>query len=330
MQKCHAVIYEERGEPLEVLRVGEIDVEAPAAHEVLVRMLAAPINPVDLNVIEGKYAVRPPLPAVAGSEGVGEIVARGNEVSDLEIGTRVLVPHEFGSWREFGVIDAQKLTAVPPEIPVDQAAMMNINPPTAWRMLHDFVALKDGDWILQNAANSSVGHAVIHLAKARGWRTLNVVRRPELIEELRAEGGDMVLLDDEELPAKIKDATDGVKVHLALNAVGGDSALRLANALAENGTIVTYGAMGRQPVRIPNGLLIFKNLHVRGFWITRWYRETERSDVQEMFNALFPLAVQGILDAKIEKTYPLDEAIAAVEHSQKSRRGGKILLQISA
>ena len=197
-------------------------------------------------------------------------------------------------------------------------------------MLHDFVALKNGDWILQNAANSGVGRAVIHLAKTLGWRTLNVVRRPELIGELRADGADVVLLDDDDLTAQIEDATGDAKVHLALNAVGGDSALRLANALADGGTIVTYGAMGRQPLRIPNGLLIFKNLSWRGFWITRWYHEAEKNDVVEMFNALFPLAIRGISETKIEKIYPLDQALAAVEHAQKSRRSGKVLLRMHA
>ena len=77
--------------------------------------------------------------------------------------------------------------------------MLKINPLTAWRMLHDFVRLEKGDWVIQNAANSAAGRAVIQIAHELGYRTVNVVRRKELIEELRAEGGDVVLLDNDEL-----------------------------------------------------------------------------------------------------------------------------------
>lgn len=330
MTKCKAVTYAQHGPPLDVLQVTERPLPALQPGEALVQMRAAPINPVDLNVIEGKYPVRPALPAVAGSEGVGVVAAVGSNVRDLEIGAKVLVPHEFGSWRAAGVIAAEKLTAVPPEISDEQAAMLNINPPTAWRMLHDFVPLQPGDWILQNAANSGVGCAVIQIAHALGWRTVNVVRREELIPELQAQGADAVLLEGDELPAQIAAATGGAKILLALNAVGGDSALRLAKALAPGGTIVTYGAMGRQPLRIPNGLLIFNDQRWRGFWITHWYRVASKSEVAAMFKQLFPLVAAGIVQSKVERTYPLAEARAAVQHAMQSQRAGKILLRLDA
>src|SRR5581483_4699160 len=328
MQKCKAVTYENHGAPDEVLHVSEIDLPVPGPGEALVRMHAAPINPVDLNVIEGKYPVRPTLPAIAGNEGVGIVDAVGANVTDLAADTPVLVPTEFGSWREAGVIAAEKLIPIPCDIPLEQAAMLKINPPTAWRMLHDFVTLQRGDWILQNAANSAVGRAVIQIAKISGWRTVNVVRRDELIDELQEEGADVVLLESDDLPAQIKDATEGAKIPLAFNAVGGESALRLANALAPGGTIVTYGAMGRQPLRIPNGLLIFKDLRWRGFWVTQWYRTASHEDIHSMFKHLCPLVARGNLHSKIEQFYAIDDALAAVKHAQQSRRTGKILLRL--
>ncbi|MEA3187257.1 MAG: hypothetical protein QOD99_1087 [Chthoniobacter sp.] len=326
MQNFKAVTYDRHGPPSEVLQVREMSVAAPQPGQVLIRMRTAPINPVDLNVIEGKYPVRPPLPAVGGVEGVGEIAAVGAEVADWRIGDRVLVPHEFGSWRERGVASAAGLIAVPSGLSIEQAAMLKINPPTAWRMLHDFVELKSGDWILQNAGNSAVGRAVIQIARACGWRTVNVVRRAELVEELLGEGGDVVLLDEENLPKQVAEATGRAEIRLAFNAVGGDSAVRLANALAPGGTLVTYGAMGRQPLKIPNGLLIFKDLRWRGFWITEWYRTATQESVKTMFNELLPLVANGLLHAKVEKSYAIADALAGVEHAQRSRRSGKILL----
>ncbi len=217
------------------------------------------------------------------------------------------------------------LTVVPPELAVEQAAMLRVNPATAWRMLRDFTELAAGDFVVQNAGNSAVGRLVIQIAKANQWRTISLVRRPELIDELRALGGDVVLLDNDEAKDQIAAVTGGAPVRLALNAVGGDSALRIANALTPGGSHVTYGAMGRQPLRIPNGLLIFKDLRWRGFWVTRWYREASREAEAAMFEGLFALARRGLLHTPVERIYPLSEAVAAVKHAAQSRRTGKIL-----
>jgi trans-2-enoyl-CoA reductase len=179
--------------------------------------------------------------------------------------------------------------------------------------------------VIQNAANSAVGRLVIQIAKSAGWRTINLVRRPEMIDEMREWGGDVVVLDSEETKDGIAAAIGGAKVRLALNAVGGDSALRVANALAPGGTIVTFGAMSRQPLRIPNGLVIFKDLRWRGFWISQWYREAPAAAEGEMFAELFDLAARGALHSPVERVYPLSEATAAIAHAAKSQRAGKIL-----
>jgi trans-2-enoyl-CoA reductase len=251
----------------------------------------------------------------------------GAEVKKLRVGDHVLVPHGLGAWREAAMLTGvdETLTVVPPAVPVAQAAMLRINPATAWRMLHDFAELAPGEFVIQNAANSAVGRLVIQLAKARGWRTINLVRRPELIDELRALGGDVVLLDQDEVKEQIAAATGGAPVRLALNCVGGDSALRLANALAPGSTHVTYGAMGRQPLRIPNGLLIFKDLRWRGFWITHWYFGASPQQEGAMFAELFALAQRGVLHTPVERIYPFSEAAAAVRHAAQSQRAGKIL-----
>ena len=137
--------------------------------------------------------------------------------------------------------------------------------------------LQPGDWVLQNAANSAVGRAVIVMAKSMGVHTVNIVRRPELIPELRALGADHVFVESDDWCEQIGDVVaDGPRRGWRFNAVGGESALRLANALSREGVLVTYGGMGRQPMRIPNGLLIFKNLVWTGFWITAWYKHASR------------------------------------------------------
>jgi len=185
--------------------------------------------------------------------------------------------------------------------------------------------LQRGDWVLQNAANSAVGRAVIVIARTMGIHTVNVVRRPELIPELRALGADAVFVESDQLVEQIEKTATLGRIRLAFNAVGGESALRLANALSREGTIVTYGGMGRQPMRIPNGLLIFKNLIWTGFWITKWYKHATEDETSEMFASIFPLLSSGALSVPVAATYPLDQFREAIRHASAEARGGKIL-----
>jgi trans-2-enoyl-CoA reductase len=326
-QSIKAVVYERHGNPADVLGVETQPWPKAAADEAVVQMRAAPINPADLNAIEGKYPVRPQLPATPGFEGAGVVVDVGSEVKTITAGAIVILPHNVGTWRDALGVKANDLVAVPPEIEPVQAAMLKINPMTAWRLLHDYVDLKSGDWLIQNAANSAAGRAVIQIARELGYKTLNVVRRPELIDELRAEGGDVVVVDGENLREEVKNVTNGAPIRLALNAVGGDSALRLANTLAPGSTMVTFGAMGLQPLKIPNGLLIFKDLRFRGIWINKWYDNATMAERMEAFQQLFGMAKRGMLRTKVDRAYPLSEAKAAVTHAAQGKRSGKIIFE---
>ena len=325
-----AAIYETHGNPTEVLRVVELPWPVPAADEVLVEMRAAPLNPADVNAIEGKYPIRPTLPATPGMEGAGVVVEMGSDARGVSLGDRVIMPHNLGTWRQACAVKAEKLVIAPAEIEPIQAAMLKINPITAWRMLHDFVPLQKGDWFIQNAANSAAGRAAIQIAHELGYKSVNLVRRPELIDELRAEGGDVVLLDDDEMRVQVAERTGGAPIRLALNAVGGESAVRMAKVLAPDSTVVTYGAMSLQPMKIPNGLLIFKNLNFRGMWVNKWYDNATADERMATFTPLFEMAKRGLLHTKVEKVYPLRDAQCAVAHAMRDRRGGKIVFDLTA
>jgi trans-2-enoyl-CoA reductase len=293
-------------------------------------MRAAPINPADLNQIEGKYPVRAELPATPGFEGAGIVAEVGPNVANVAVGALVILPHNVGTWRDAVAVKADELVVVPGGIEPVHAAMLKINPMTAWRLLHDYVDLARGDWLIQNAANSAAGRAVIQIARELGYKTANVVRRSELIGELRAEGGDVVLVDSENLRHELEEAIGGPTIRLGLNAVGGESALRLANCLAPGSTLVTYGAMSLQPLKIPNGLLIFKDLRFRGIWINKWYDNATPAQRMEAFQHLFEMAKRGLLQTKVEKAYPLSEAKTAVAHAARSQRSGKIIFEFAA
>ncbi len=322
-ESINAVVYETHGNPVEVLRVEKQSWPTPAADDAIVQLRAAPINPADLNAIEGKYPMRPPLPATPGFEGAGVIVEVGSAVQDLRAGSLVILPHNLGTWRDACAVKAADLVVVPNDIAPEQAAVLKLNPMTAWRMLHDFAKLERGDWLIQNAANSAAGRAVIQIARELGYRTVNVVRRPELLDELRAEGGEVVLLDNEKLREEVAAKTDRAPIRLGLNAVGGERALRLANCLAPEATMVTYGAMSLQALRIPNGLLIFKNLTFRGIWINKWYDHATLPERMAAFAPLFDFARRGVLQTKVEQAYGLTKVKEAVAHAARNQRGGK-------
>ena len=324
-KSINAVVYETHGKPSEVLQFKTEAWPTPKADEVVVQMKAAPINPADLNAIEGKYPGRREVPAVPGFEGAGEVVELGSSVRSLTIGNLVIPPHNVGTWREALAIKASELVVVPPGIDPAQTAMLKINPLTAWQLLNGYVDLNEGDWLIQNAANSAAGRAVIQIAHTLGFKTVNLVRRPEVIEELRALGGDVVLLDDDSVRDKAKKETGDAKIKLGLNCVGGDSALRVANSLAFGGTMVTFGSMSLQPFKMPTGLLIFKNLSFRGIWINHWYDNATPEQRMDAFRPLFEMAKRGLLQTKIEKAYPLGEFQAAVEHAAQPKRSGKII-----
>src|SRR5438034_1399826 len=197
-KSINVAVYETHGNPADVLHVETQPWPTPSPDEAVVQMRAAPINPADLNQIEGKYPIRPQLPATPGFEGAGVVVDLGKSVKDLAVGALVILPHNLGTWRDAVAVKASELVTVPPEIDPIHAAMLKINPMTAWRLLRDYVDLKSGDWLIQNAANSAAGRAVIQIAYDLGYKTVNFVRREELIDELRAEGGDVVLVDEED------------------------------------------------------------------------------------------------------------------------------------
>jgi len=325
-----AIVYERHGNPAEVLQIQTHPWPKPAADEAVVEMRAAPINPADINAIEGKYPGRREAPAMPGFEGAGIVVEVGANVSTITKGALVILPHNIGTWQEALAVKASELVAVPPEIEPVHAAMLKINPMTALRLLQDYVDLARGDWLIQNAANSAAGRAVIQIAHELGFRTVNVVRRAELIDELRGEGGDVVLIDGEKLREEVKSATSGAAIRLGLNSVGGESALRLANCLAFGGTLVSFGAMSLQPLKIPTGLLIFKDLRFRGIWINKWYDDAAMQERMEAFKRLFEMAKRGLLKTKVERSYSIDDAKAAVAHASQSKRSGKVIFEFKA
>ncbi len=314
------------GEPSDVLELVTIpDPHDPLANEVLVAVEYAPISNSDLLTILGQSPIVPLLPTGIGFEGIGRILSVGEEVDHLKVGDRVLLPFSSTSWRERIVLPSTGLFPLPQGADPQQLSMLAINPPTAALLLSEYVKLSPGDWVIQNAGNSGVGRSVIAFAKDRGLRTVSLVRRQELIDELVAAGGDVVLLDGAGVSARVAQATGNAKIALALDGVGGEAMLSLSGSLAPGGTLVVYSAVSRKPGLASVVDIVFRNVTIRGFWLYRpEFRDSPK--VVEAIKTGAQLIAEGKLQMSVAATYPLVAAKEAVAHAQ---RGGKVLFKLS-
>jgi NADPH:quinone reductase-like Zn-dependent oxidoreductase len=313
------------GDPAQGLEFVQIQEPAsPSPGQALIGVEFSPIDLSDLLVVSGAYPFRPSLPSVIGNEGVGRILAVGPGVHNVAVGDRVLTPLYGLAWAERIVVPAEGLFALPADVDPQQLAMLTINPPTAGLLLSEFVDLAAGDWVVQNAANSGVGRAVIAFAKARGFKTINLVRRTELIDELKALGGDLVIVDGPEGLNLAKDALGAAAPRFAIDGVGGPSAATLINLLGRDGTLVAYAALSKAPIAISAIALIFKRISVRGFFLSD---PEHGAKIAPLIVEAAEMLRSGRLHAPVAATYPLSAIKDAVAHVQ---RGGKVLLDVAA
>lgn len=314
------------GEPETVVDCVDVpDLGPPAEGEVLISIDAFPINPADLLTMTGGYAVKPDLPATLGAEATGRIVAIGHDVVDLEPGDRVIILAR-NNWCQQRCVLASDVIKMPDDADVLQLAMLKVNPATAWMMLKTYVELEPGDWLIQDAANSGVGLALISLARAEGVRTVNVVRRSELVARLQAQGADVVLVDGDDLADRVQAATGEVRPRLAIDAVGGSQVMRLADCLAEGGTVVNYGLLSGEPCQIRADQTIFKSITLTGFWLQKILTSMMRTDVERLYRSLAERVASGALFVDVEATYPIERIKDAVAHAGRNHREGKVLV----
>ncbi|MGB7301762.1 MAG: zinc-dependent alcohol dehydrogenase family protein, partial [Burkholderiaceae bacterium] len=302
--------------------------EAPKKGQVLVDIVGASINPAELLLIQGLYASKPPLPAPLGIEGAGKVVAIGDDVTGLSVGDLVLcLPRE--NWAQQMLFDAAEVIALPAGVDPLQASMLKVNPATALMMLRDMRNMTAGDWVVQNAANSAVGRCLIRLAKTMGLNTINLVRRESLVADLKGEGADVVLVDGPDIAARVKETVDGNR-SLAIDAVGGEATLRLADCLSDEGLIVNYGLLSGQPCQLGAEQAIFRSISLRGFWLAKELRTMAPDAVRDLYRGLAQQVLDGHLAVPVEATYTLNDIGAALDHAMRDGRDGKILLTPNA
>jgi NADPH:quinone reductase-like Zn-dependent oxidoreductase len=308
---------------LEVAKAVEVpDVGAPAAGEVVIAVEASPVNQYDLMMIAGNYGYQPQLPAIMGTEGVGRVVAVGPGVKHLKEGDRALVPFLQPAWAERVKTNAPWLRPLPPG-DTNQFAMLGVNPPTAYLLLTHIVKLPLGSWVIQDGANSGVGRAVIAIAKSLGLRTVNIVRRVDIVPEMKALGGDAVLVDGPDLAARVAAEVGNAPIPLALDGVSDSSPMNLMSCLSESGVLVSYGGTSRKPMIVNPATLIFKQQTINSFWLYFWYQSARPEEITAMFDRLAPLIAAGTISAPVAATFRFDQVREAISRAAESK--GKVL-----
>jgi NADPH2:quinone reductase len=327
-----AIVFEQFGEPAEVLQVREVPQPQPGPGQVLVRMLASPIGPADFLTVRGEYGHRLRLPATPGTEGVGIVEAGRGLLGRLRVGKRVAVLNETGgNWQEKVVVSALRVVPISRHVTDDQAATFFVNPATALIMTRLVLDVPPGAWLLQNAAGSALGRMVIRLGRHFGFRTINVVRRRQQAEELLQAGGDAAIATESEpIEDRVKALTNGEGVRFALDAVGGATGSAEARCLAPGGRLLVYGTLANEPLSLPSRMLFLGVKRIEGFWLSEWVNRQSLLTMMRLFRHIHALMAKGVLSTEIGHAFSLDEIQAAVRQVSTTGRHGKVLLRMNS
>ena len=335
MEPMRAVVAESVGEPAEVLGLQSRPVPVPGPGQVRIRVSAAPVEASDLHTIRGRYGFTPEFPTVPGIESVGVIDELGSGADGLTVGQRVITVGVTGTWQEYVVADAARILPVPATMTVSTAAQILSNPLTAVILTSDELDLRPGEWLLQTAAGSIVGQAVIQLGTHVGFKTINVVRRRSAVEGILALGGTAVICtEDEDLRQRVAEIAGSDGVAKAIDCVSGQVGADVSRALASGGELVVFGALSTHRQTDPDKLtipifsrsLIYETKTVRGFWLFRWLTQTPKDRMAATIERTLQLAEDGVLRVPEGQSIPVEKFSDAVHLAEAPEHGGKPLL----
>lgn len=332
-----SVVFEQFGEPADVLKVQTVSAPVAGPGEVLVRMLASPVNPSDLMNVRGIYTLRPTLPATPGFEGVGVVTASGGGLlGRIMVGKRVAVLNrDRGNWCEQTVVSARQVIPLPASLPLEQAAMFFVNPATAYIMTREVLRVPSGEWLVQTAAASALGRMVVRLAQHSGFRTLNIVRREDQAQILRDLGATEVIVFDPEhqtagdLHAAVTAITGARGIRYAIDSVAGATGSALVPCLGDGGQLLVFGTLSSEPLTFSSRLLMTHEASVRGFWLGHYMSQLKLIAKLKLIRRISALIQSGILGSECGSQFPLAEVNQAVRAAEAQGRHGKVLLKIA-
>lgn len=329
-----ALQFDLHGEPLDVLKLRDVEPTPLKSGQARVRMLLSPINPSDLLRIRGLYGKMPSYPAVPGFEGVGIIEESNAPFSKIFRGIGpgrkvVVLNQRTGDWQEQVIMPAYRLFPVPEGVSDHDAAGYFVNPATALIMVHYELKVPEGAWLLQSAAGSSLGKMVIKLGKKFGFKTINIVRRADTASMVKGLGGDEVIdASKEDVVARVKEITKGAGVRYALDAVGGPAVSQVIECLGLDGHLLLYGSLDMSVGTFTNRHIIGNGIKIESFALQRWTAAKGNLKLLGLLKHVGRLMQEKVLTTDIAETYPMERYQEAIKAAETPGRQGKILLQL--
>ncbi len=319
--KC--VQFDQTGIPSEVLSVREVPIPEPGEGEVRIKVTAANINPSDIMFIRGLYGIQPELPSSAGFEATG-IIDKCGENTEFTRDAPVIFT-AVGVWQEYVVVSENRVFPAPVDIAPEVACQAFVNPYTAYAMIAHS-GLSKGQWLLLTAGGSAFGQFAIQMCRNKGIHTICTVRRDDQIDDLLALGATAVVnTEKKELVHETMNLT-GNGVDFVFDAVGGDLGAIALACLTQGGTMLAYGLLSLNAIPLNSGLMIFKQLTVKGFWFTSWLTDLAKEEKIKATGEIMSLMKSGELQASIDAKYSLKNITEAVTHAETPGRKGKIIL----
>lgn len=318
------LLFEQTGQPLDVLQLKESPLPTPRSHEVLIRVTARNINPSDIMFVRGMYGIMPKLPSSAGFEACG-VVEKGDEAGKVKSGTRVMFTAMGGTWREYLCLPAAMVIAVPERMSDEVACQAFVNPMTAFAMVEKS-GLKEAEWLLITAGASAFGKFAIQMAKSKGIKVAATVRHDSQKEVLEKLGADLVInTETEKIQQMIPEKTGG-GVHVIFDAVGGMLGAKALACLRPKGRMMVFGALALDNMPVNSGLLIFKDLKIEGFWLSTWMEEQNEAERAKAFRSVFGFLMNDNSQIDIAGKFKLEDFGDALMAYAAPGRNGKVLL----
>lgn len=299
-----------------LLELIELPEPQPRAGEVLVEVLASPISPIDRLSVRGLYPQH--LAAgIPGAQGVGLIVELGEGVREPELGSVVLLPVRVGAWRERLVVPAVTLVPLSAHRDPVTACTLRIEALTAAVLLAE---LEPGECFIHSPGAGSVGRFLTVLARERGLRSVALVGSREPIAQLWGLGADNVLVRETGVQARLNELGLG-QPRVGFDGSGGQASALLGSCLRVGGELVVYGATSREPIQLPVDQLVFRDIHVRGFWLHRWAEAAGPARLRSELEALVAMDLQEQVVAR----FSLDQWPAALELAGQAGLPGRVV-----
>jgi len=326
-----AVLFHKTGDA-RVLKIESVAVPVPAKNELRIKVQAIGLNRAEVMFRNGSYLETPQLPSRLGYEAAGIVDVIGDNVSEFKVGDMVsTVPafsmSEFGVYGEHAVVPVAAVVRTPANFSPQQAAAIWMQYVTAYGALIHYGQLQKGQHVLITAASSSVGLAAIQIAKSQGAIVIATSRGEAKKDALLEHGADHVIqTDSEDLAAEVTKITSGKGVELIFDPIGGPIVNQLAEAAAQAGRIIEYGALDSEVTPFPLFTALGKGLIIQGYTIFEISQDERKLNSAKQF--LLPLFESNKLIPVIDKEFNFEDIQQAHEYMESNQQVGKIIVNL--